>query len=186
MSDYWNTYGQRQYLEDKLLTTHRNYYINLLEKFDCDINSAIEIGAGHGIFTEVFGHIFERYLATEPNEVLFDKLTSLTIEKYNHITTKRYNCEEVLKYKYKVDFLIFTHSFQYIKPEVIKEVINKNLKDNGHILILLPFVAFEPTNDIKWRKVILKVIKYILNMDNSDVIFLDTVKKSYVLLVQKK
>jgi hypothetical protein len=100
-------------------------------------------------------------------------------------------CESLIGLETKVDFLIFTNSFQFINPKVCEEVINKILCKDGFLLILLPLVSSiymeMPKNEKnkKWRKQILGTIKIILNMNNFELVCLDTTKGQHVLLLKK-
>jgi hypothetical protein len=80
MTNIWNEYANRKYMPEKLLKYKIDFFKTLFKKFKCDTNkTAIEIGAGHGISSEIFIAIFNKYIATEPNKIMFAKLLELKI-----------------------------------------------------------------------------------------------------------
>ena len=191
MSKFWDDFGDRGYMSDKLLNYNITYYRDLFEKFECDINkTVIEIGAGHGLSTEIFASIFKKYIAIEPNKVLFNKLSELKNNKYNDIVIKRAKFENIkIKDDIKVNIVIFTYSFQYIKYDVCIAKVNEILYKNGFLLILLPFkpFEFEDFNSIKnkkWRKQINTTITSIMSDENYELLYF-TKNKNYVILLKK-
>lgn len=83
-NDFWNIYVERPYMTTQMLDVKKHYFNTLLSKFDYKKDSAIEIGAGQGIYTEVFIDMFQNYLATEPNKMLFNMLSILLCSKYKN------------------------------------------------------------------------------------------------------
>ena len=99
-------------------------YFTKLEIITQD-KTAIEIGAGHGIYTEVFVDLFKRYSAIEPDITLFDDLQLLVTTKYSDKNIKLINtaCENLL-IDGQSSFMIFTHSFQFTDFEQCKHIID--------------------------------------------------------------
>ena len=109
MSDtFWNCYADRNYKNSELLKEFSEYYKKLFAFYNCGRESAIEIGAGQGINSEIFIDLFKNYYATEPNKLLFDMLEKLKINKYPKLMIGNKDASQLLKYKNTVDFLIFT------------------------------------------------------------------------------
>jgi 16S rRNA A1518/A1519 N6-dimethyltransferase RsmA/KsgA/DIM1 with predicted DNA glycosylase/AP lyase activity len=85
MSDKWITYGNRMYYPTDILERQISYYRTLFESYKINMDEvALEIGAGHGINTEIFLNIFNKYIAIEPSESLFEKLEVFISEKYSN------------------------------------------------------------------------------------------------------
>ncbi len=189
MTDKWNEYENREYLSEKLLKYKISYFTNLFNKFGYDINkTVIEIGAGHGISSEIFASIFKNYIATEPNKLLFDKLLELKNNKYNHMIVKKTNLENmIMKDDKKINMIIFAYSFQFIEYSICIAKINEFVCKNGFILILLPFKPFKFEDFDKnknWRKQINNTIKLIINDDNFELLYL-TKEENYIILLKK-
>ena len=75
----WGFYKDRGYLSKELLNKKITFYTTLFEKFSIDTHNqtVIEVGAGHGIMTEVFINLFKNYTAIEPDKTLFNELKIL-------------------------------------------------------------------------------------------------------------
>ncbi len=187
----WSNYKNKEYLSQEILDENKSYYSTLFTKFNIETlnKTAIEIGAGHGMFTEIFINFFKRYSVIEPNNELFNELTTLINNKYNTEKTRliKTTCED-LQIKKQLSFVIFTHSFQFTNFEKCKKNIDKILKNNGYLLILLPFIPFQLNNDFdknqKWRNQILNTINFLITMDGYNLLYL-SLKKYYILLFQK-
>lgn len=185
----WSNYKERKYLTDEQLDNHKSFYSKLFEKYNIDTKNqtAIEIEAGHGIHTKVFVDFFKKYSAVEPNEELFEQLKTLD-SKYKDIRFIKSTCED-LPIEGQVSFVIFTHIFQFTNFEKCKETIDKILKENGYLLMSLPFVPFRFGDDFeknsKWRTEIIDTITFLINMEGYQLKYLDRALGSYILLFQK-
>jgi len=138
--DSWNVWMNKEYYNEELLKEMRNYYKLLFDKLNIDTQnkSAIEIGAGHGITTEVFIPLFKKFTATEPNKFLYDELEKLK-NKYDTLLTINTSCEKLQEVNKKLSFIIFTYSFLFTNKQECINVCNKILKRDGYLLILDPF-----------------------------------------------
>ena len=172
----WDEYKNKGYLPKELLKKHKDFYTNLfkLNKFNTNKLTAIEFGAGHGMFSEVFGDMFKKYFATEPNKVLFNELVKVS-EKYN-MTIINAGCEDIkLDNKKKFDMVIFSNSFQFTDYDKCIEKISSLLKPDGCLLITLPrkpfMFKFYKENEI-WRQQLIKTIKYLMNLEDYQLLFL--------------
>lgn len=191
----WSSYKNRKYLTEEKLKFYSNFYSQLFDSFKIDTKdqTVIEIGAGHGIFTEVFINFFKKYTAAEPNETLNESLKELIDDKYKDKEVKvlNSNCED-LDVKGELSFVIFTNSFQFTDFTKCKETIDKILKKNGHLLITLPFGPFMFKDDKsvfdkqeKWRESIIKTITFLMNMQGYKVIYFNKMMAGVVLLLEK-
>lgn len=188
----WDNFlNEQNYMNKEMLETKICYYSDLFNAFNININTkAIEIGAGHGINTEIFVNIFNDYIATEPNLILFNELKKLKNKKYNKLIIENIDFENINIEK--IDLLIFTFSFQYIENEICVNKINELLHINGFLLILLPFEPFMTTKNeeiifnknCEWRDKINKTIKLIIEMKKYRLIYF-TKEENYIILLKK-
>lgn len=193
----WDNYGEKDYMSLELLNYKILYFNKLFDNFDCDKNElVIEIGAGHGISSQVFSQIFSNYIVTEPNKYLFEKLTELknSDEKYTNMTLYQTCLEELnldnISINEKVNLVIFSYSFQYIEYNKCFDKLDEILKVNGFLLIMLPFKPFvlnEEFDDIKnkkWRKQINQSINNIIRNEQYELLMLEK-EKNYIILLKK-
>lgn len=188
----WSNYKDKGYFTKEQLDNHKDFYKTLFTKLEINTQdkTAIEIGAGHGIYTEVFVDLFKRYSAIEPDTTLFDDLKLLVTTKYSDKSIKLLNstCENLL-IDGQSSFMIFTHSFQFTDFEQCKHIIDRILKINGYLLILLPFIPCRLDDNFKknnnWRSQIMRTIAFLIGMEGYTLLYMINLKKSYVLLFQK-
>lgn len=183
----WDSYfEEKKYYDEDTLKHKIEYYSDLFKHFDCktEIKYVIEIGSGHGKNTEIFVEMFEKYFALEPNNVLLNKLIKLK-KKYPNMKTGKYKCESLIKLTNKVDFLIFANSFQFTDFNICEQVINKILSIGGFLLVLLPFVGIKSRIDENWRKQLFKAIKYIINMNNFELLYIGNYGFQQILFLKK-
>ena len=131
----WDLWKERKYHNDEQLKIFIDYYNLLFNKLNITTQnkSAMEIGAGHGISTEIFVPLFKKFYAIEPNEIFYNELKKLK-NKYKQLQTYNSSCEELKETNDKINFVIFTYSFFCTNKKKSISIISKILKKNGYIL----------------------------------------------------
>lgn len=193
MSSKWDDYHKiRPYLnkEDETFFIQRfcdffsEYKINSINKFN-----VLDIGSGHGKFTNIFLQIFKQLTSIEPNIELYKKLQ----ERYdkNIITNKLITFNTTIeKYKTnkKYDMIIFMHVFLFLKDkQYILNKISKMLKSNKYIMICEPsqFLGFQK-NKYKLQRMMTDTVKYIGKSRKFEVIYYGFIIKNSLCFLLKK
>lgn len=139
MSINWSNYFEiRPYYtqddEQLKIKKLKNFFINNNIKFSN--YSILEVGAGHGIFTNIFLSLFKKITSIEPNLELYKKLN----EKYDNKKLIKYNKSfENFKSSKKYDMIIFMNVFLFVenKNKVLIK-LSKMLNSRKYVIIMEP------------------------------------------------
>ena len=107
----WNNYNEtRPYLSNEMEKHKIKQLTDFFSEYNINVAkfSALEVGAGHGIYTGILFNIFDKLIAIEPNTELYNKLTNRYAEK--GVSTYNVSIEK-FKTNKKFDTIIFMNVF---------------------------------------------------------------------------
>jgi len=179
----WSSYYQnRPYFDKEKEQLMSERLQHFLSEYNIDFKTltAIEIGAGHGIYTGIFIKTFKTVMAIEPNINLCKLLKS----KYKKLQI--YNKSiETLERKQTHDVAIFANVFLFIQDK--NHILDKlSSLINTYVLIMEPakFLIFEKKHKIQ-KKMTSSVIA-ISSHANFDLIFYGFIFKNQLCFLLKK
>lgn len=112
---------------------HINYCLNFFRKF---INGDIlEVGAGCGSFTKFYAEKFQSITLTELDEKNFIDLK----KKFNHKENIKISNYSIENFDKNFDTIMYLHVLEHINDDMQElKKASENLKDNGHLIIMVP------------------------------------------------
>ena len=136
----WNNYNEtRPYLSNEMEKHKIKQLTDFFSEYNINVAkfSALEVGAGHGIYTGILFNIFDKLIAIEPNTELYNKLTNRYAEK--GVSTYNVSIEK-FKTNKKFDTIIFMNVFLFVKnkQKVLVELATM-IKSNKFLIIMEPF-----------------------------------------------
>ena len=136
----WDDYSDRPYFSHDIETKYKDRLSEFLDMYGITHTQdfkALEVGSGHGIYTNILHQVFGELTAIEPNLILFNILE----ERFSTVqTTNTLNVNvELFNPTHKFDMIIFMHVFLFVdNKQHILNKMSKLLKSRKYIMIMEP------------------------------------------------
>jgi len=137
--EYWNKYifpASEKTRREKIFKPRVDKMLELCRKYNSQMNSLLEVGAGFGTFCEELGSrkIFKKILAVEPTPGLAETCRNKGIETIEK-PIEQIHLEEKDRFDVIVNFEVIEHIFS---PRDLILQCKKNLKPGGLFLVTCP------------------------------------------------